>query len=295
MKSSAITKNEIFEQTILKNIKRKSVFVDQVQFYNTVPLFSWIDINPTELCNRRCDFCPRADSNIYPNQNLNMSVQLAQKINAELNALHYKGGVVLSGYGEPMLHPNIEQLVKELGKNVHLEMVTNGDKLSSEIIKTLFENGLNMMIISMYDGPHQVDFFTKMFKKANISSDSYVLRDRWYDIDEDYGVKLTNRAGATTSGYQDKIDQFQQCFYPFYSMMLDWNGDVMLCVQDWNKKIKMGTIQNQSLLEVWQSQNFEKFRKVLHQGKRIIAPCSNCNTRGTLHGKYHIEAWENLT
>ncbi len=161
---------------------------------------------------------------------------MQKKINKELNNLNYQGGVVLSGYGEPMLHPQIEQVVKELGKNIHLEMVTNGDKLSTETIKKLYSNGLDVMVISMYDGPHQVDIFKKMFNEANIKEDSYLLRDRWYSIDEDYGVKLTNRAGTSTEGYQDKIDQFQQCFYPFYSMMLDWNGDVMLCVQDWNKK-----------------------------------------------------------
>ena len=32
-----------------------------------------ISINPTELCTRRCEFCPRADPNVYPNRNLNMS------------------------------------------------------------------------------------------------------------------------------------------------------------------------------------------------------------------------------
>ena len=29
-----------------------------------------ITINPTELCNRTCHFCPRSDPKVYPNQNL---------------------------------------------------------------------------------------------------------------------------------------------------------------------------------------------------------------------------------
>ena len=75
------TKEEIFEQTIMVNIKRKSEFVDQVQMAKGIPLFSWIDLNPTELCNRTCSFCPRADSSLYPNQNLNISLDLCKKIN----------------------------------------------------------------------------------------------------------------------------------------------------------------------------------------------------------------------
>jgi len=51
-------KEEIFETTIMKNINRKSIFVDNVDLLDRMPLFSWIDINVTELCNRTCVFLP---------------------------------------------------------------------------------------------------------------------------------------------------------------------------------------------------------------------------------------------
>jgi radical SAM protein with 4Fe4S-binding SPASM domain len=199
--------------------------------------------------------------------------------------------MVLSGYGEPMLHPKLVEMVKILGNNVHLEMVTNGDKLNVLVIKELFKNGLNVMVISMYDGPHQVEQLEKMFNDANISKESYILRDRWYNVSEDYGVKLTNRAGVATGGNQQQVDLYKPCYYPFYSMMLDWNGDVMLCVQDWNKKVKMGNINEESLLNIWKSTAFKKYRSVLKKGKRIMSPCVSCNTNGTLHGKNHSESW----
>ncbi|MBT6672347.1 MAG: radical SAM protein [Lentimicrobiaceae bacterium] len=285
-------KEDVFEQTIMSNIKRKSEFVDQVQMVDGIPLFSWIDLNPTELCNRTCEFCPRVDKDLYPNQNLNISLDLCKKINDELKSLNYKGGLVLSGYSEPMLHPELIQVVKILGDSIHLELVTNGDKLTSKIAKELFENGLDIMVVSMYDGPHQIDEFTKIFKDANITENSYILRDRWYSVDEDYGVKLTNRAGVATEGNQDIVNMSRPCYYPFYSVMLDWNGDVMLCVQDWNKKIKMGNITFSSLLDIWQSSGYKKYRNVLKKGKRVLSPCSGCNTNGTLHGKEHLACWD---
>ena len=144
----------------------------------------------------------------------------------------------------------------------------------------------------MYDGPHQIDEFTKIFKDANITENSYILRDRWYSVDEDYGVKLTNRAGVATEGNQDIVNMSRPCYYPFYSVMLDWNGDVMLCVQDWNKKIKMGNITFSSLLDIWQSSGYKKYRNVLKKGKRVLSPCSGCNTNGTLHGKEHLACWD---
>ena len=27
------------------------------------------------------------------------------------------------------------------------------------------------------------------------------------------------------------------CYYTHYSMMIDWNGDVYLCTQDWQRKV----------------------------------------------------------
>lgn len=285
-------KEEVFEQTIMSNIKRKSEFVDQVQIVNDIPLFSWIDLNPTELCNRKCEFCPRVDGSLYPNQNLNISLELCKKINKELRELNYKGGLVLSGYGEPTLHPELMKMVRILGDDVHLEMVTNGDKLTAEIVRELFKIGLNVMVVSMYDGPHQINEFKKIFDDAEIPDDMYILRDRWYAVEEDYGVKLTNRAGVATEGYQSEVELYKPCHYPFYSMMLDWNGDVMLCVQDWNKKVKMGNIASNSLFDVWQSSGFKKYRNMLKRGKRILAPCNKCNTNGTLHGNNHLALWQ---
>jgi MoaA/NifB/PqqE/SkfB family radical SAM enzyme len=125
-------KEEIFEATIMSNIKRKDVYINRLQRIDGMPLFTWLDINPTELCNRKCDFCPRGDGASYPNQNLNISLNLCKKINNELIALNYQGAVVLSGYGEPMLHPKLVEMICILGNNIHLEMVTNGDKITAK-------------------------------------------------------------------------------------------------------------------------------------------------------------------
>lgn len=288
------TKKDIFEQTIMKNIKRKSVYIDKVKIYEGVPMFSWIDINPTELCNRKCDFCPRKDSNVYPNQNLNMDLRLAKKIAQELKGYNYTGGVIFSGHGEPLLHNNMVEIINIFEKSIHTEMVTNGDTLRVDLVRELFAAGLDMLLISMYDGPHQIDYFKDMLKKAGISEDRYCLRDRWYSIEEDYGVKLTNRAGLVKNGHQKKVEDNCPCFYMHYSMQIDWNGDVLLCVQDFNKKIKFGNLYANPLWKLWMSANITKYRRILGQGYRELYPCNNCNVNGTLHGLNHANAWRKI-
>jgi len=74
-------------------------------------------------------------------------------------------------------------------------------------------------------------------------------------------------------------------------MTLDWNGDVLLCVQDWNKRVKLGNVYAQSLLDVWRSKAMRKWRMRLIDGKRTVAPCNKCNADGTLHGYNHVAEW----
>lgn len=274
-----------------KNLDRKSNHIDSVQLYKGRPLFSWIDLNPTELCNRTCVFCPRADESKYPNQSLFISDILVDKIVLELKELEYKGSIVLSGFGEPMLHLNIISLINKF-KGIKLEMVTNGDLLTVKNIKQMYDAGMSMFVISMYDGPEQIKKFNTMFEEAGVSSQYYILRDRWHNEEDEYGLKLTNRAGMVTAGIQEEVKLDKHCYYPHYSMTIDWNGDVVLCVQDWNKKVKIGNVYSQTLLEIWNSSTLHKYRKMLAKGNRNISPCSGCNANGTLHGFNHVKQWK---
>lgn len=290
----AKSKEDILEHTIMKNIRRKARYIDQLQVIDGVPLFSWIDINPTELCNRKCVFCPRVDPKVYPNQNLHMKIETAEKMAAELRGFNYKGGVIFSGFGEPILHQNFPKLVAAFGKDIHTELVTNGDRLNPKVLEELYGAGLDVILVSMYDGPHQIEKFTKLFKEAGISDDHYVLRDRWYDLEKDFGLKLTNRAGKVQSGHQEAVDTHKACYYTHYSMMIDWNGDVLVCVQDWNKDVKFGNVEKESLWDIWNKKEFKEYRKHLANGERSLSPCNGCNVNGTLHGTKHVEMWKGL-
>ena len=105
------------------------------------------------------------------------------------------------------------------------------------------------LLISMYDGPEQVVKFKKMIDECNIPKDFVILRDRWYCDKIDYGVKLTNRTGTIKIGNQPDIKDYKKrkCFYTAYQMLIDWNGDVFLCPQDWQRRITMGNIMQKKL------------------------------------------------
>jgi len=272
------------------NMQRKSFFIDKVSFYNGKPIFSFIDINPTELCNRTCVFCPRHDPKEYPNQNLHMDIDTAHKIREELEKLNWNGSINICGNGEPLLHKDIVGLVGALGDKIHVEITTNGDFLTVDLIKDFYKNHLNYIVVSMYDGPEQIEHFNNLFSKSGIDEDLYILRDRWYGEDEEYGLILTNRVGSLD--FNKKVKVGKQCFYMHYSLQMDWNGDILSCCHDLYAKTRtFGNVNNKTLLEIWNSSMWNKSRKLLGEGKRIESPCNNCNAGGTLHGHNHYSEW----
>ena len=61
----------------------------------TNPLHSilTVEMNLTELCNRKCVFCPRHDPKVYPNRNLNTTIEDASTIAKRLADFNYVGRI----------------------------------------------------------------------------------------------------------------------------------------------------------------------------------------------------------
>ena len=289
------------------NIERKQPSINHVEMHDGIPLFSFIELNINELCNRVCEFCPRAHPETYPNQNIHMTVEIAENLANQLAALKFKGLVNISGTGEPLLTKHIVDIVKQFGdRDIHTEIVTNGDMLvkknGPELIKKLYAAGLCQFVVSMYDGPEQVEAFNSLFASCGIDKSLYSLRDRWYDASEDYGLLYTNRAGNIgfehlSATAKEKLIKSGKsaCFYTHYAMMIDWNGDALLCCQDmYNRTVNFGNVGDRSLLEIWKDGKLMEFRNKLKNGERSLSPCNNCNANGQVFGVNHVKAWSKV-
>ena len=286
------TRTKPLFKTIEVNIKRRTVIVNDIlSKYKGKPIPSWIELSIIDVCNRKCSFCPKVDPKIAPDTYQRMSLSLIDKLCNELREIEYKGSVVLCGYGEPMLHKEVNIICKKLSEVSFVEVVTNGDTLNPKVIKNLYANNVNKLLISMYDGKHQIEKFNKMIAKAEVHKDFVILRDRWYDSSKDYGLKLTNRTGTIDIGIQEKVGTFTKCFYPSYQFLIDWNGDVFLCPQDWQRRVTMGNMMQEHIFDIWDGRIMNKYRKDLINGKRANSPCTSCNAEGTILGKKHANAW----
>ena len=282
-------------KTIKLNLKRRTVIVDdKLVKHKGVPVPSWIELSIIDVCNRSCLFCPKSDPAIAPNTYERMSMKLIEKLTKELKEINFNGSVTLCGYGEPMLHTEVFLFVKKLAEAAFVEIVTNGDTLKPEAINKLYNSNANKLLISLYDGPEQLSKFKSMVEKSNVPQDFVILRDRWHDETKDYGLKLTNRSGTINVGKQEDLNKYTYCNYPSYSLMIDWNGDVFLCPQDWQRKVTMGNVMKENLYEIWTGDIISEYRKNLLKGKRCDSPCKECNAEGTILGKQHALNWRQI-
>ena len=93
------------KNTIQKNIIRKKPILDRdPQFYQKVPLPSWIELSLIDVCNRTCSFCPKSDESVAPNTYQKMEDVLIEKLCDDLKKIKFEGAFCLCGYGEPLLH-----------------------------------------------------------------------------------------------------------------------------------------------------------------------------------------------
>jgi radical SAM protein with 4Fe4S-binding SPASM domain len=250
-----------------------------------------VEVNTTELCNRTCVFCPRANPEVFPNRNLHMTPKGACTIATELGNNNFTGKISFSGFGENLLNPNFQTIVREFRTHLPhatLECNTNGDKLTSTYARELFNNGLDLLYINLYDGIEQMEGFDAMMKEAEISETQFKFRMHWGDF-ETHGLILNNRSGVIDwVGIEDSdIESLKgkPCHYPFYKMFVDWNGDVLFCSNDWGREHIVGNLMQSTLHEVWFSKPMNKIRRKLMRGDRSMSPCNKCSVDGTLFGK----------
>jgi len=267
-----------------ERINQYSVFEDRMSSEFPTSSLMIVDIMLTELCNRTCDFCPRAVD--YPNLNLHMDLDLFSKICDDLSYINYLNRVLLCGFGENLLYKNIYEAIQilrsKLPNNKYLQIVTNGDRLKKDTILKLYDAGLNKIYVSCYDGKEQVEHFQSLFDELNINSDKYYFMHYYKPSEENYGfVHYSNRGGKL---FNDTSYLNRGCNSPFYAMQINWDGKVLLCSHDWTKSVVCGDLNTEYLKNIWlYSPQYKQYRSMLIN-KRDIGPCNKCNVVGTLYG-----------
>jgi radical SAM protein with 4Fe4S-binding SPASM domain len=248
-----------------------------------------IQLSVTDMCNRKCNICPHVDPKIFPNKKVWMTIDTAQKLAKDLLSNNYTGVVSISGYGEPLLHKQIFNIISEFTKRgIKTRLHTNADliiknKVNYKILDRLL---LDEIVVSIYDGPEQYVKY-KSFLLTRFKNTKLIFRDLYVkDVKEEIIslINLRNRAGTL---FESNKQISSPCHRPLYNIQIDWDGSVLICCDDWKRKITYGNINDDSISNIWKNNSsLNEHRKLLLSGKRDnILTCSGCNSMVTKEEK----------
>lgn len=242
-----------------------SLYLKKNKIRGLRPSFLIIELNITELCDMKCEFCPRSEG--YPNSNLNMSVETIDAVTNSIDQLDQQVLIHISGRGEPTLHPRFDEILNKLS-NYKVKLSTNGNRVDRYINQI---NQLHKVDYSIYDE-------SKLTPKQALEKYSFHVVDKRTSSSGSYN----NRAGSVTkpitqnNPHHPKLGLF--CEKPFYVVYINYNGDYNLCCNEWFNPTVMGNIHNQSISTFLSSnEKLKLFQDDLAKGQRTLSPCNTCN------------------
>jgi len=274
-----------------------------------------IDLGSTNLCNAACIMCPHSRLKKMGV----MDFKLYKKIIDNASKLGIKS-LTLSFFGEPLLDKGLLEKIKYAKeKGMIVAFYSNASLLTEKWAKDLIESGLDGITIS-FDGYSKetnekirknlkfettrknvlglINMRNKLKKKnPSINLVLVELEENKNEIKQFYsewkekvdGINIINmrnwandldKKGTKESFHFNKKIKRYACGLIWHRMVIDWNGDVVLCCDDWNHSSVLGNLKKQSIEEVWKGDKLRNIKKAhLNQEFHKIPLCAGCNKK----------------
>jgi len=205
--------------------------------------------------------------------------------------------IQLHGYGDPLLDKRMAERVKLLSKKGFATYFScNPANIDINRNLEMFENGLNYIKYSIETVDD--DIHKKIRGKASNFSESYKRLLNLLEEKKKYNYKTTviitmldlhrfnqrdefEKLEKAFEGldvyiylksqdqqwYQNKVEGTKSvhwsefCQHPWISMTVKSNGEVVMCMEDFNNEIILGDARKESLYDIWNGGKYHQFRK----------------------------------
>lgn len=237
-----------------------------------------VEIEINSQCNRKCKYCPNSISERKHKGDMNFSLFLT--IMKQLKEIKFEGRISFHFYGEPFLSKNLNSFVK-IAKhclpNARQVIYSNGDFITPQKIIELFNNGVDLMVITNHSGRNIEDIILK-------TNASY--RNRIVLLTPE-NLNLTNRGGLLKCSNSNSYLN-EPCYIPSNHIIITVNGNVLPCYEDYNETLVFGNVNRSTIKEIWNSSSFNELRSKLEKGMRSsIKLCSKCNNTSCKEDKQY--------
>lgn len=279
---------------------------------------SQIIVEVTNVCNFKCVHCPQAKVAM---QKGFKGIWLDQKLNNKIvdEVKKYSLGstqqIRYTANGEPLLHPNILEMLEYSVKNsgTFVSLTTNGSLLTNEVRKKLLEMNIGLIDISIDaytemtyslirkngDFKTTVDNVTNLLKeKAELNSKtrlvvSFVEQDLNINETEDFksfweekGIDfVVIRRLHTAAGMQKIEDETVNktcedrypCVYPWERIILTASGYLSYCPNCWEGSSEIANYQDVTINELWNGDYYNILRQAhLNNNLDNFKFCKQC-------------------
>jgi hypothetical protein len=228
-----------------------------------------VEIETDARCNRRCSYCPVSTHEKRAGQ---MPPELFAKIISDLREMSFRGTMSFHFYNEPLLDHRLEGFVELARKELpeaRLLLYTNGDALTADRAESLFRAGLTDIRVSVHDAAAE-ERLAQFTNGLEPSIADRIIPVRYYD----QALALDNRCG--TIQLQPWVclpDRTAGC-HNITSMVIDWQGRVPLCCNDFLVAHGHGDVNTASVKEIWERSR--ALRKEIFLGHYELEVCQIC-------------------
>ena len=270
----------------------------------------------TYVCNARCPHCPYTQSAIRQSYKDTpfIAPELFKKIADECG--HHHAYMRISGGGEPLLHPQMIDLIEYArGAGARVGLITNGSLLTPEKTERLLAANTDAIEISadaadretytrirvgldfdklvgnvryLVDRRNKAKSTTKVIasivNQRSVADKLESIVAFWKDFVDDvqvrkyltWGIGDPEESGDPTP-YIPELDDRVPCPFPFERLNIDSRGKIEFCGYDIAGETNFGNVGKTSIKSIWQGEKFNQWRQLLLAGRyEEIDICRKC-------------------
>jgi 2-deoxy-scyllo-inosamine dehydrogenase (SAM-dependent) len=189
----------------------------------------------------------------------------------QLSVARFRGRFTYHHYNEPLLNSGLERLVaiaKASLPDARHVIYTSGDHLTTARYEALLAAGVDAFVVTDHGGRS----LTAPVKRA--TGFLAALRQKRVRLRR-FGpmTSLFDRGGLVTVA-NPRHHSF--CAYPAYELVVDVNGNVILCCNDFFGEYKFGNVLHESVVSIWTSPAMTQVRRRLRSGHFDLPICRAC-------------------
>lgn len=166
---------------------------------------------------------------------------------------------------------NTKEIYEKIRKGANFEETENNILNFLRIKKEKrFQTKTQIQIIKMKENKKEIQSFIQKWKKTDIN---YINIKSF--CSRAWRVEEINKF-IEISKLQKKIKDRPPCFYLWETLIILWNGDVIPCCQNLTGELRVGNLNNETLLQIWNNSELVNLRKQQLGNNFSMVPCNQC-------------------